>query len=117
MTAVVPAYRCGTVPDSHRIPLTDNERRLARESRPLQMDSLFVVQPTSHMESANGQRQVICESCGASFGCCPVPVAGCSCVGVNMSDAARDEVKSKCAECICSDCLAKHAQKERTAPA
>src|SRR5436190_13405772 len=24
-TAVVPAYRCGTVPDSHRIPLVDDE--------------------------------------------------------------------------------------------
>ena len=26
VTAFVPAYRCGTVPDSHRIPLADNDR-------------------------------------------------------------------------------------------
>ena len=29
-TAVVPAYRCGTVPDSHRIPLVDGGRSVAR---------------------------------------------------------------------------------------
>src|SRR5262245_900263 len=47
MTAVVPAYRCGTVPDSHRIPLTDNERRLARQWSGLQMQKWnpFVIQP------------------------------------------------------------------------
>ena len=37
VTTFVPAYRCGTVPDSHRIPYIDSERRLARakiESNP-----------------------------------------------------------------------------------
>src|SRR5687768_4436822 len=33
VTTVVPAYRCGTVPDLHRIPLVNNARRLPRVNR------------------------------------------------------------------------------------
>src|SRR4029453_6681664 len=119
MTAVVPAYRCGTVPDSHRIPLTDNERRLARQGSGLQMQNWnpFLIQPFPYMESANGQRQLVCESCGASFGCCPAPQAGCWCADVNVSDNARADLKARFGDCICPDCLAKYAQKEPTARA
>jgi hypothetical protein len=35
-TAFVPAHRCGTVPDSHRIPYIDSARRLARTKQELQ---------------------------------------------------------------------------------
>jgi hypothetical protein len=77
----------------------------------------FVIQPTPRMESANGQRQLLCESCGASFGCCPAPNAGCWCASVNIPDAARADLKSKFGDCICPECLAKFAQKEPKAQA
>jgi hypothetical protein len=146
ITAVVPAYRCGTVPDSHRIPLADNERRLARalwreQSQIRAADyaddtdllarclKLFLnpchprnprqgmIQPNPHMEAKDGQRQLICESCGASFGCCPVPNSGCWCASVVISDDTRADLQTKFSECICPACLAKYAQKEPAARA
>ena len=117
-TAFVPAYRCGTVPDSHRIPLTDNVRSVARIRAEKKIGArFFVIKPNPHMESQNGQRQLVCESCGATFGCCPVPNSGCWCADVAISDAARAELKTKFAECICPACLTKYAQKEPTAQA
>jgi len=75
----------------------------------------LVIKPNPHMESQNVQRQLVCESCGATFGCCPVPNSGCWCADVPISDAALAELKTKFGECICPACLAKYAQKEPAA--
>ena len=55
-----------------------------------------------------GQRQLVCESCGATFSCCPVPEGGCWCADVCIAEAARRQLREKFNECICRDCLLKH---------
>jgi len=64
------------------------------------------------MESNNAQRQLVCESCGASFGCCAERIASCWCANVNIPDAVRADLKAKFSECICPECLAKYTQQE-----
>jgi Cysteine-rich CWC len=68
------------------------------------------------MGTTEGQRQVICESCGATFGCCPVPKGGCWCADIGISNAALEELKAKFTECICPECLVKHARENAPKP-
>jgi hypothetical protein len=63
------------------------------------------------MESSDGQRQLICESCGASFSCYPWPGSNCWCGSVTISGEALADLKAKFGQCICPECLAKYAQK------
>jgi len=61
------------------------------------------------MEAREGQRQLICKSCGASFSCCPVPAGGCWCADVSVPEAALEELKGKYEECVCPRCLGNYA--------
>ncbi|HET9217715.1 MAG TPA: cysteine-rich CWC family protein [Terriglobia bacterium] len=63
------------------------------------------------MECANGQRQLNCEACGASFSCCPEPVANCWCASVTIPDSVRAALKATFTECLCPACLATYALK------
>jgi hypothetical protein len=65
------------------------------------------------MESNNTQRQLVCESCGASFGCYPAPEGGCWCREVKVSDEQLGDLRSKFGDCICPDCLASFISKEK----
>lgn len=64
------------------------------------------------METNNAQRELICEACGASFGCYPAPEGGCWCAEVQVPDEARKDVRAKFGDCICPACLVKFAHKE-----
>ena len=68
------------------------------------------------MESKDGERQLICESCGASFGCYPAAEGGCWCGSVIIPEGRREDLKAKFADCICPACLAKF-EKEPSAQA
>lgn len=62
------------------------------------------------MDTNKSQRELVCESCGVTFGCYPAPEGGCWCAEVKLSDEARTEVRSKFGDCLCPDCLVKFAE-------
>lgn len=45
-----------------------------------------------------------CESCGEDF-TCGANLKGCWCFEIDVSDNAREELKSKFKECLCRKCL------------
>jgi hypothetical protein len=59
-------------------------------------------------------REEICEACRQKF-TCGVNWRGCWCAEVQLSDAARAELKRKYASCLCRACLEKVAQALRPA--
>ena len=65
------------------------------------------------METNNTQRQLVCESCGSSFGCYPAPEGGCWCREVKVTDEQRGELRTKFGDCICPDCLANFIAREK----
>jgi hypothetical protein len=48
----------------------------------------------------------ICEACGAKFAC-GASLRGCWCAEIQLSDAARAELKRKYSRCLCRACLKK----------
>ena len=81
-----------------------------------QTSKAVIKQPSMEtMENDSGQRQMICQSCGAPFGCCAERIASCWCSTVEISDDTRAEIRKKFADCICPACLAKFAMKETAA--
>ena len=108
-TAFVPAYRCGTVPDSHRIPFSITGVRLTRRGDTPQSQSVVArirsCDKKACMDATDNTRQLICESCGAAFGCSPGPGSNCWCREVLLSEKDLKEVRAKYGDCLCPECL------------
>jgi hypothetical protein len=45
-----------------------------------------------------------CEACGQNFNC-GAALAGCWCVEIKLSDAARQELRTRYQRCLCRACL------------
>lgn len=52
-----------------------------------------------------------CESCGNEF-VCGATLKGCWCMNLQLTDEAREELKSKYNDCLCQNCLEKYASNE-----
>jgi hypothetical protein len=53
----------------------------------------------------------VCESCGEGF-VCGVSLKGCWCVEVELSEKARQNLKTKFRNCLCRNCLEKYTAEE-----
>ena len=49
-----------------------------------------------------------CEKCGAGFAC-ELSVAGCWCGTIELTDAARAEIRATYKHCLCPACLRQYA--------
>ncbi|HEX5000336.1 MAG TPA: cysteine-rich CWC family protein [Terriglobia bacterium] len=54
-----------------------------------------------------GKRTIRCESCGNEFGCSVA--GGCWCAAVEVGGATRAGLRRKFRDCLCPDCLGRHA--------
>jgi Cysteine-rich CWC len=55
------------------------------------------------------ERPGTCESCGQPFAC-ELSLAGCWCSKIELTDAARAEMRSKYKNCLCPACLKQYAR-------
>jgi hypothetical protein len=57
-----------------------------------------------------GGRDLKCEACGKDF-VCGVSLKGCWCAEIELSDEARQEMRSRFKDCLCRDCLEQRTTK------
>jgi Cysteine-rich CWC len=53
------------------------------------------------------QRRTTCESCGEAFAC-ELSASGCWCGKVELTDAARAEIRAQYKSCLCPTCLSRY---------
>jgi hypothetical protein len=56
----------------------------------------------------------VCEACGGAFTCGASSPAGCWCQEIELSEAARAELRARYERCLCRACLENYAGGERT---
>ncbi len=60
------------------------------------------------------KRSAACEACGKPFAC-ELSAAGCWCRDVELTDAARAEIRAKYQHCLCPSCLRRYADRQTQA--